>query len=329
MVSRVDRLRRRGVGGKGAHPVPPETMKLNPVLPDVLTGNVLSGRKLAAHVKARAGEVVENLRVHQGIQLCLAVVLVGDDPASAVYVRNKVRACEKVGLESRSVVLPGDVSQEVLLDQVRALNLDDSVDGILVQLPLPGHIDEDTVIDAVHPSKDVDGFHPANLGLLLGREAVLQPCTPSGVMLMLAAAGVPLTGARALVVGRSVIVGRPMTQLLIRAHATVTCAHRHTTNLAKLVSESDIVVVATGVPHLIKGEWVKDGAVLIDVGINRRDDGSLTGDIEFDEAVKRASAITPVPGGVGPMTIAMLMWNTTLAARLRRGVASGGPVSPL
>ncbi len=329
MVSRVDRLRRRGVGGKGAHPVPPETMKLNPVLPDVLTGNVLSGRKLAAHVKARAGEVVENLRVHQGIQLCLAVVLVGDDPASAVYVRNKVRACKKVGLESRSVVLPGDVSQEVLLDQVRALNLDDSVDGILVQLPLPGHIDEDAVIDAVHPSKDVDGFHPANLGLLLGREAVLQPCTPSGVMLMLAAAGVPLTGARALVVGRSVIVGRPMTQLLIRAHATVTCAHRHTTNLAKLVSESDIVVVATGVPHLIKGEWVKDGAVLIDVGINRRDDGSLTGDIEFDEAVKRASAITPVPGGVGPMTIAMLMWNTTLAARLRRGVASGGPVSPL
>ncbi len=317
------------MGGKGAHPVPPETMKLNPVLPDVLTGNVLSGRKLAAHVKARAGEVVENLRVHQGIQLCLAVVLVGDDPASAVYVRNKVRACKKVGLESRSVVLPGDVSQEVLLDQVRALNLDDSVDGILVQLPLPGHIDEDAVIDAVHPSKDVDGFHPANLGLLLGREAVLQPCTPSGVMLMLAAAGVPLTGARALVVGRSVIVGRPMTQLLIRAHATVTCAHRHTTNLAKLVSESDIVVVATGVPHLIKGEWVKDGAVLIDVGINRRDDGSLTGDIEFDEAVKRASAITPVPGGVGPMTIAMLMWNTTLAARLRRGVASGGPVSPL
>lgn len=304
-------------------------MKLDPVLPDVLSGNVLSGRKLAAHVKNRVAEVVENLRLHQGVELCLAVVLVGDDPASAVYVRNKVRSCKKVGIESRSVVLPSDVSQAALIEQVRLLNLDDSVDGVLVQLPLPEHIDEDAVIDAVDPAKDVDGFHPANLGLLLGREAQLQPCTPAGVMLMLAAAGVPLKGARTLVVGRSVIVGRPMTQLLIRAHATVTCAHRHTTNLPELVAESDVVVVATGVPHLIKGDWVKEGAVIIDVGINRREDGSLTGDVEFEEAVKKAAAITPVPGGVGPMTIAMLMWNTTLAARLRRGVASGGIVSPL
>ncbi|MFT6400453.1 MAG: methylenetetrahydrofolate dehydrogenase (NADP+)/methenyltetrahydrofolate cyclohydrolase [Bradymonadia bacterium] len=304
-------------------------MKLDPVLPDVLTGNVLSGRKLAAHVKNRVAEVVQNLREHQGVELCLAVVLVGADPASAVYVRNKVRACKKVGIQSRSVVLSREVSQEALIQQVRKLNDDDSVDGVLVQLPLPEHIDEDAVIDAVDPAKDVDGFHPANLGLLLGREALLQPCTPSGVMLLLAAAGVPLKGARALVVGRSVIVGRPMTQLLIRAHATVTCAHRHTTNLAELVAESDVLVVATGVPHLIRGEWVKEGAVVIDVGINRREDGSLTGDVEFDEAVKRASAITPVPGGVGPMTIAMLMWNTTLAARLRRGVPSCGIVSPL
>ena len=304
-------------------------MKLGPVLPQVLDGNVLSGRRLATYVKDRVAEAVENLHQHAGFRLCLAVVLVGDDPASAIYVRNKGRACRKVGIASRSIRLPSDTPQERVLAEIHALNADPEVDGILVQLPLPEHLDVNTVIDAVDPAKDVDGFHPANLGLLLGRNALLQPCTPSGVMLMLAAAGVPLKGAKALVVGRSLIVGRPMTQLLIRAHATTTCAHRHTKNLPELVGESDVVVVATGVPELIKGEWIKPGAVVIDVGISRREDGTLVGDVEFDAASQRASAITPVPGGVGPMTITMLLWNTVLAGRTRRGAAGPERQSPL
>ena len=302
-------------------------MKLDPILPQVLDGNVLNGRRLATHVKERVAEVVENLYQHDGFRLCLAVILVGDDPASAIYVRNKGRACRKVGIESRSIRLPADAAQDEVLAHIQALNEDPDVDGILVQLPLPEHLDSNRIIDAVDPAKDVDGFHPANLGLLMGRDALLRPCTPSGVMLMLAAAGVPLKGARALVIGRSVIVGRPMTQLLIRAHATTTCAHRHTKNLAQLVGESDVVVVATGVPELVKGAWIKPGAVVIDVGISRRPDGSLVGDVEFEVAKERAAAITPVPGGVGPMTITMLLWNTVLAGRTRRG--GEGVLNPL
>lgn len=303
-------------------------MELEPVLPQVLDGNVLNGRKLAAHVKERVAEAVDNIRVHHGFKLCLAVVLVGNDPASAIYVRNKQRACRKVGIDSRSVILPTDTDQETIIEHVRALNRDPDIDGVLVQLPLPPHVEADRVIDAVDPAKDVDGFHPSNLGLLLGRNATLEPCTPSGVMLMLAAAGVPLKGARALVVGRSLIVGRPMTQLLIRAHATTTCAHRHTVDLPALVGESDVVVVATGVPELIEGAWIKPGAVIIDVGITRRRDGSLVGDVEFEAARERAGAITPVPGGVGPLTITMLLWNTVLAGRARR-LAGAAALHPL
>lgn len=303
-------------------------MELDPVLPQVLDGNVLNGRKLAAHVKERVADAVDNIRQHHGVRLCLAVVLVGDDPASAIYVRHKKRACRKVGIDSRSIVLPADTDQQTVIDHVLALNRDPEVDGILVQLPLPEHIDTDRVIDAVAPEKDVDGFHPSNLGLLLGRDALLQPCTPSGVMLMLAAAGVPLKGARALVIGRSLIVGRPMTQLLIRAHATTTCAHRHTADLPALVGQSDVVVVATGVPELVEGAWIKPGAVVIDVGITRRRDGTLVGDVEFEPARERAAAITPVPGGVGPMTITMLLWNTVLAGRARR-VSMAPALNPL
>lgn len=303
-------------------------MKLTPVVPDVLQGNRIDGRRLSAVVKERAAEEAKRLHDENGESLTLAVVLVGDDPASAVYVRNKVRACEKVGIASRSVRLPASTEQAELLSVIAGLNADSDVDGILVQLPLPEHIDQDVVIEAVDPAKDVDGFHPANLGLLIGRCATLQPCTPAGVMLMLDAIGAPLVGAQAVVVGRSVIVGRPMTQLLIRAHATVTCCHRHTRDLEAHVRNADVVVVATGVTHLVKGEWIRPGAVVIDVGINRQPDGRLAGDVEFEVAAERASAITPVPGGVGPMTIAMLMWNTVLAGRMRRGLPVTG-LTPL
>ena len=304
-------------------------MLLQPLLPEILDGNVIDGRALAQHVREQVAGEVQRLRADAGVGLTLAVILVGDDAASAVYVRNKIRACEKVGITSRSVQLPSSTSQRDLIAAVQELNADPDVDGILVQLPLPPHIAQNDVIDAVDPHKDVDGFHPANLGLLLGREALLRPCTPSGVMLMFAAIGADLRGADAVVVGRSVIVGRPMTQLLIRAHATVTCCHRHSLDLEQKVRRSDVVVVATGVPHLIKGDWIKPGAVVIDVGINRGEGGRLVGDVEFEVARERAAAITPVPGGVGPMTISMLMWNTVLAARLRRGLGIGADAKPL
>ena len=304
-------------------------MQLNPLVPNVLIGNRIDGVALSKRVREQARVEVDRLRDDHGITLVLAVVLVGDDPASAVYVRNKVRACAKVGIESRHMRVPADITQEALLEAVAELNADPAVDGVLVQLPLPAHIDQDAVIDAVDPRKDVDGFHPSNLGLLLGRQALLQPCTPSGVMLMLAAIGADLRGARAVVVGRSVIVGRPMTQLLIRAHATVTCCHRHTENLRDHVAAADVVVVATGVKELVKGAWIKPGAVVIDVGINRGEDGRLVGDVEYAAAAERAAAITPVPGGVGPMTIAMLMWNTVLAARMRRGLGISADLRPI
>lgn len=303
-------------------------MKLTPQIPEILDGNVIDGKALAAYVRARAREEVDGLAA-RGVTLRLAVVLVGDDAASAVYVRNKVRACEEVGIASESIHLPRNVTQETLLALVRRLNRDEGVDGILVQLPLPDHISVDAVIDTVDPSKDVDGFHPANLGSLMGRGTPLQPCTPAGVMTMLSSIGVPLAGLDAVVVGRSVIVGRPMSQMLLRAHATVTTCHRYTRDLESHVRRADLLVVATGVPGLVPGEWVKPGAVVIDVGINRGPDGRLIGDVGFEAARERASAITPVPGGVGPMTIAMLMWNTVLAARLRRESGTGNCASPL
>ena len=292
-----------------------------PRLEGTIRDGLLDGRRVARHLREQ---------VHAYASLwsndpdagapTLAVMRVGDDPASQVYVRYKTRACEEVGIRSVECILPEDAPMEVVARQLQAWNADERVDGILVQLPLPAHLDKDEVIGLVDPAKDVDGFHPANLGGLMGGRALLEPCTPSGVMMLFAAAGVPLRGKRATVVGRSVIVGRPMTQMLLRSDATVTVCHRHTRDLAHHVGEAEILVVAAGVPGLVKGAWVREGAVVIDVGVNRVGERRLVGDVEFDAARARAALITPVPGGVGPMTIAMLLWNTLLAAAARRGV---------
>lgn len=247
---------------------------------------------------------------------CLAVVLVGDDPASAVYVRNKKTACEKVGFRSLSYELPADTSQDTLLKLVDDLNADAGVDGILVQLPLPAQINSQAVLERILPHKDVDGFHPYNVGRLAVKMPLLRPCTPKGVMTLLEAYNIDPKGKKAVVVGASNIVGRPQALELLLARATVTVCHSATQNLAEEVGAADIVVVGVGIPNFVKGEWIKPGAVVIDVGINRLEDGKLCGDVEFDAAKERASMITPVPGGVGPMTIATLLENTLQAAEL-------------
>lgn len=290
---------------------------------------ILQGKAVAAHVRETVGAEVRRLRA-ENVELTLAVVRVGDDPASEIYVRHKIRACAEVGIQSRALVMPAATTEAELLAQVAALNVDDSIDGILVQLPLPAGIDEDHVLEAVHPDKDVDGFHPLNVGHLVARgRALLQPCTPAGVMVLLEAAGIATRGREAVVVGRSVIVGRPMAQLLLRADATVTVCHRHTADLVAHVARADILVVAAGVPGLVPGSAIKPGATVIDVGMNRLDDGRICGDVDFEAARPRARLITPVPGGVGPMTVAMLLWNTVLAGRARRGLGVGTMRSPL
>lgn len=247
---------------------------------------------------------------------CLAVVLVGGDPASAVYVRNKKLACEKAAFGSRSYELPADTAQETLLALIDELNADAEVDGILVQLPLPPHIDSQQVIERIVPDKDVDGFHPYNVGRLAVKMPLMRPCTPKGVMTLLEAYGIDPKGKKAVVVGASNIVGRPQALELLLARATVTVCHSATADLAAEVAQADILVVGVGIPNFIKGGWIKPGAVVIDVGINRLDDGSLCGDVEFAAAQERAGMITPVPGGVGPMTIATLLENTLYAASL-------------
>ena len=246
----------------------------------------------------------------------LATVLVGEDPASQIYVRNKRRACEKVGILNIHHELPADAGQRTLLDLIGELNADAKVHGILVQLPLPkGHdYDENAVLAAIDPKKDADGFHPLNQGALMQGDRAPLPCTPKGAMRLLAETGVPLKGLNAVVVGRSNIVGKPVALLLLREHMTVTICHSRTRDLAEEVGRGDVVVAAVGVPELVKGAWIKPGAVVIDVGINRGEDGKLVGDVEFAAAAERAAWITPVPGGVGPMTIAMLLENTAEAA---------------
>ena len=244
----------------------------------------------------------------------LAVIQAGDDPASAIYVRNKKRACEASGIKSFDYHLKGDITQAEILTLIDRLNNDDNVDGILVQLPLPGHLNEQEILLAITPSKDVDGFHPYNMGRLLIGDPVLVPCTPTGIMCMLDEYNAPVDGREAVIIGRSNIVCKPMAILLMMRHATVTICHSHTKNLSEKVLAADIVVAATGRPHMIKGDWIKQGAVVIDVGITRTDDG-LKGDVEFDKAKDRAGLITPVPGGVGPMTITMLLENTLIAAK--------------
>ncbi len=281
---------------------------------------VLDGKAVAARVRAEVGEQVARLAA-RGVRISLHVVLVGDDPASAIYVRNKGRACEEVGIRGVTHPLPAETPEADLLALLDRLNRDPEVDGILVQLPLPPHLRADRVIEAVDPARDVDGFHPANLGRLLSGRPGVVPCTPAGVLRLLDESGVDLKGRRAVVVGRSLIVGKPTAILLLARHATVTVCHSRTLDLAERVREAEVVVAAIGKARMIRGDWVREGAVVVDVGMNRDEAGRLCGDVDFEAARTRASAITPVPGGVGPMTIAFLMRNTLQAACARRGIA--------
>jgi len=250
-------------------------------------------------------------------------VLVGDNPASAVYVRSKDRAAREAGFGAATIRLPAETSQAALLMTIAGLNADPDVDGILIQLPLPAHIQTNAVLEAVDPAKDVDGFHPVNVGLLSEGRAVLAPCTPRGVMKLLAAAGVSLTGARALVLGRSGIVGKPVAAMLLAANATVTVAHSRTRDLAVECRRAEVLIAAVGQPEMVQGDWIGEGAAVIDVGINRLADGRLVGDCDTEACAVHAGVITPVPGGVGPMTIACLLENTLLAAVARRGHSAG------
>lgn len=273
---------------------------------------IIDGKKLAEKIYAEVA--LETAKLPR--KPCLAAVLVGDDPASHIYVRNKEGDCKKCGIESRRYDLPADTPQERLLALIDELNHDDSVDGILVQLPLPKQIDEMAVIQAISPDKDVDAFHPLNVGKMVTGEPVFWPCTPAGIMEMFREYGISLDGKNCVVVGRSNIVGKPMGLLLLRANATVTYCHSHTRDLAETTRQADILVVAAGHPGLITGDMIKPGAVVIDVAMNRNPEtGKLTGDVVFDEAEKIASFITPVPGGVGPMTRAMLMKNILFSCR--------------
>ena len=276
---------------------------------------IIDGKAIAAQVRAEVAKAVQELK-GRGVTPGLTVVRVGEDPASAIYVRGKRKACDEVGIHSVEHHLPATTGQAELMALVRRLDADPSVHGILVQLPLPDQIDEEPVLELIDPAKDADGFHPFNVGCLWTGKPAPRACTPWGVMRLLAEAQVELKGKRALVVGRSNIVGKPMAAMLLEQHATVTVAHSRTTDLAGEVARADVLVAAIGKAEIIRGAWVKPGAVVIDVGMNRRPDGKLVGDVEFGPAAERAAAITPVPGGVGPMTIAMLLKNTVdLAAR--------------
>ena len=282
-----------------------------------MTAELIDGKAIAKKVRAEVKERAAAFAETYGRQPGLEGVLVGEDPASQVYVRNKERASNKVGIRGAAHRLPADASEAAVLELVGKLNADDAVDGILVQLPLPDHIDPNAGVDQIDAAKDVDGLSAVNAGLLvLGRQG-LRPCTPFGCMRMLEEIGCDPKGKRAVVVGRSNLVGKPIAHLLLQKHATVTVAHSRTQDLPGVVGQADIVVAAVGVQGLVKGDWIKPGAVVLDVGINRADDGKLYGDVDFEPAAERASHITPVPGGVGPMTIAMLLSNTVDAAYAR------------
>jgi len=279
-----------------------------------MSAQIIDGKAIAADVRNQVRLDIEE-RIKNGLRAPgLAVILVGLDPASQVYVRKKREACDEAGLISKSYDLDESTDQQTLLNLIEQLNKDSSIDGILVQLPLPGHIDDTSVLEAIHPDKDVDGFHPYNIGRLAQRMPELRPCTPHGVIYMLETIGETFKGRHAVVVGASNIVGRPMNLELLLAGATVTVTHRFTKDLASYVADADILIVAVGKPGIVKGEWVKPGATVIDVGINRLPDGKLTGDVDFAAAAERAAWISPVPGGVGPMTVAMLIRNTLQAA---------------
>lgn len=281
---------------------------------------LLDGRAVAAKVQAAVAQDVAALRA-RGVRPVLAVVLLGEDPASRVYVGGKRRACQAVGIEARDFLYPGGLAEPELLALIRDLNADPSVHGILVQLPLPPPLDEDRVIAAVDPAKDVDGFHPENLGRLLAGMPGVVPCTPAGVVAVLDHYGIELKGAEAVVVGRSRIVGKPLAQLLLARHATVTVCHTRTRDLAAHTRRAELLAVAAGRPGVVTADMVRPDAVVVDVGVNRLPDGRLAGDVDFATVGERVRAITPVPGGIGPMTVAMLMRNTADAARRRAGLA--------
>ncbi len=286
-----------------------------------MSARILDGKAIAARIRKDLAREVASLTAAHGRAPGLAVILIGDDPASQVYVRNKKKACAEAGIVSEdfSQTLPADTTRQHLLGLIAELNADPRVDGILVQMPLPGHIRPEAVIEAIDPGKDVDGFHPYNVGRLAARHPALRSCTPMGCMRLIEETGIEPHGQEAVIVGASNIVGRPMALELLLAGCTVTVTHKFTRDLAAHVRRADILVAAAGRPGLIRGEWIKPGAVVIDVGINRLDDGRLVGDVEYDEAVKRAGWITPVPGGVGPMTITMLLANTVQAYRTHLG----------
>lgn len=279
---------------------------------------LISGKEVSQAVKLRVCDDVKDLKA-QGIEPCLAVILVGDDPASRVYVNNKKKACEFCGIRSLEYVLPAETTEEELIALVENLNNDKTVNGILCQLPLPRHLDEKKILNLIKPEKDVDAFHPENVGHIMIGDFNFLPCTPAGIMEMLRYENISLDGKNCVVIGRSNIVGKPMAMLMLKENATVTICHSRTKNLKEIVADADVIVAAVGRPKFVTADMVKDGAVIIDVGINRMDDGSLCGDVDFEACKGKASYITPVPGGVGPMTIATLMQNTITATRIQNG----------
>ena len=275
---------------------------------------LIDGKKISTDIKDELKEEVLKLKA-EGREVTLAVILVGDDPASAVYVKNKKKACEYIGIKSLSYELPAETTEDELLELIEKLNGDDTVNGILVQLPLPRHIDEKKVIRTISPKKDVDGFHPENVGALLIGEPGFVSCTPAGIIELLKRSNVEIEGKECVVIGRSNIVGKPMGVLLLRENGTVTITHSRTKDLKEICKRADILVAAVGKPKMITAEYIKEGAVVIDVGIHRMDNGKLCGDVDFDDVESHVSKITPVPGGVGPMTIAMLMYNCIASVR--------------
>lgn len=279
---------------------------------------LISGKEVSQAVKLRVCDEVKELK-EQGIEPCLAVILVGDDPASRVYVNNKKRACEFCGIRSLEYVMPAETTQNDLIALVEKLNNDKTVNGILCQLPLPKHLDEKEILNLIRPEKDVDAFHPENVGHIMIGDFNFLPCTPAGIMEMLRYESIDLDGKNCVIIGRSNIVGKPMAMLMLKENATVTICHSRTKNLKEIVAGADVIVAAVGRPNFVTADMVKDGAVIIDVGINRMDDGSLCGDVDFEACKEKASYITPVPGGVGPMTIATLMQNTITATRIQNG----------
>ena len=281
-----------------------------------MTAKIIDGKAIAQEVRAEWKVRADALKAH-GVTPGLAVIIVGEDAASKIYVGNKVKACAELGLYSEHIALPADTPEDTLLEKIAGLNADPKIDGILVQLPVPRHIDSRKVLEAISPGKDVDGFHPQNVGALVAGDTLFPPCTPCGAMKLLEKMGVEIEGKHAVVIGRSNIVGKPMALLLLHKNATVTICTSRTRDLAHHTRDADILVVATGKPQMITGDMIKPGAVVIDVGINRLPNGKLVGDVDFDSAKEVAGYITPVPGGVGPMTIAMLIANTVQAAERR------------